>query len=62
MNHVRKTREAQPRITLIAGNVVTGEMTEELLLSGKFSYLLTHSILLTHSSTYSLTHSLITHL
>ena len=34
MNHVRRTREAHPRKTLIAGNVVTGEMVEELILSG----------------------------
>lgn len=34
VNHVRKTREAHPRQTLIAGNVVTGEMVEELILSG----------------------------
>jgi GMP reductase len=31
---VRRTREAHPRQTLIAGNVVTGEMVEELILSG----------------------------
>lgn len=34
MNHVRRTREAHPTKTLIAGNVVTGEMVEELILSG----------------------------
>jgi GMP reductase len=34
VNHVRRVREAHPRRTLIAGNVVTGEMVEELLLSG----------------------------
>ena len=34
VNHVRKTREAHPRKTLLAGNVVTGEMVEELILSG----------------------------
>lgn len=34
VNHVRKTREAHPKKTLIAGNVVTGEMVEELILSG----------------------------
>ena len=34
VNHVRRTREAHPRKTLIAGNVVTGEMVEELILSG----------------------------
>lgn len=32
--HVRRTREAHPTKTLIAGNVVTGEMVEELILSG----------------------------
>ncbi len=31
---VAKFREAYPQITLMAGNVVTGEMTEELILSG----------------------------
>ena len=31
---VAKFRHAYPRITLMAGNVVTGEMTEELILSG----------------------------
>jgi GMP reductase len=31
---VKKTREAYPDKTIIAGNVVTGEMVEELLLSG----------------------------
>jgi GMP reductase len=34
VQHVRKTREAQPTKTIIAGNVVTGEMVEELILSG----------------------------
>lgn len=34
MNHVRRTREAFPTATIIAGNVVTGEMVEELILSG----------------------------
>ena len=34
VGHVRRTREAFPTKTLIAGNVVTGEMVEELLLSG----------------------------
>lgn len=34
VNHVRRTREAHPRHTIIAGNVVTGEMVEELLLTG----------------------------
>jgi GMP reductase len=32
--HVRKVREALPHIVIIAGNVVTGEMTEELILAG----------------------------
>lgn len=32
--HVRRTREAFPDKTIIAGNVVTGEMVEELILSG----------------------------
>ena len=31
---VRRNREAHPTKTIIAGNVVTGEMVEELLLSG----------------------------
>jgi GMP reductase len=31
---VAKFREAYPRITVMAGNVVTGEMTEELILAG----------------------------
>lgn len=31
---VRRTREAFPRHTIFAGNVVTGEMVEELLISG----------------------------
>ncbi|XP_050543997.1 GMP reductase 1-like [Daktulosphaira vitifoliae] len=31
---VRKTRNAYPKHTIIAGNVVTGEMVEELILSG----------------------------
>jgi GMP reductase len=31
---VEKFRQAHPRITVMAGNVVTGEMTEELILSG----------------------------
>jgi GMP reductase len=34
VNFVRKTRETYPRATIIAGNVVTGEMVEELILSG----------------------------
>jgi len=32
--HVRKVRAAFPTKTIIAGNVVSGEMTEELILSG----------------------------
>jgi len=32
--HVRKVRKAFPDIVIIAGNVVTGEMTEELILAG----------------------------
>lgn len=32
--HVRKVREVFPNLVIIAGNVVTGEMTEELILSG----------------------------
>ena len=32
--HVRKVRENFPNIVIIAGNVVTGEMTEELILAG----------------------------
>ena len=31
---VEKFRQAHPKITVMAGNVVTGEMTEELILSG----------------------------
>ncbi|MGZ8198286.1 MAG: GMP reductase [Burkholderiales bacterium] len=31
---VEKVRQAHPRLTIMAGNVVTGEMTEELILSG----------------------------
>lgn len=31
---VQKVRQEFPKITIIAGNVVTGEMTEELILSG----------------------------
>jgi len=34
LQHVRRTRAAHPTKTLIAGNVVTGEMVEELILSG----------------------------
>jgi GMP reductase len=32
--HVRKVREHFPHLVIIAGNVVTGEMTEELILAG----------------------------
>lgn len=32
--HVRKVRQAFPHLVIIAGNVVTGEMTEELILAG----------------------------
>jgi GMP reductase len=32
--HVKRVRASHPGATLIAGNVVTGEMTEELILSG----------------------------
>ena len=32
--HVKKVRNAYPHIVIIAGNVVTGEMTEELILNG----------------------------
>ena len=32
--HVRKVREAFTHLVIIAGNVVTGEMTEELILAG----------------------------
>ncbi len=34
MQFVAKAREAWPQKTIIAGNVVTGEMCEELILSG----------------------------
>mmetsp|Transcript_6794 Transcript_6794/g.26240 ORF Transcript_6794/g.26240 Transcript_6794/m.26240 type:complete len:390 (-) Transcript_6794:862-2031(-) len=34
VNHVRRVREVHPKIGIIAGNVVTGEMVEELLLTG----------------------------
>ncbi|MCP4791012.1 MAG: GMP reductase [Gammaproteobacteria bacterium] len=33
-DYIKQLREAYPHIVIIAGNVVTGEMTEELLLSG----------------------------
>lgn len=34
VNSVRRTREAFPKHTIMAGNVVTGEMAEQLILSG----------------------------
>lgn len=34
VKHVRRVREALPDHTIMAGNVVTGEMVEELILSG----------------------------
>jgi GMP reductase len=34
VHHVRRTRAKFPTKTIIAGNVVTGEMVEELILSG----------------------------
>ena len=34
IDYVKRTREAFPNKVIIAGNVVTGEMTEELVLSG----------------------------
>ena len=34
IDHVRRVREANPTTTIIAGNVVTGEIAEELLLIG----------------------------
>jgi len=34
VHFVRRVREAHPKHTIIAGNVVTGEMVEELVLSG----------------------------
>ena len=34
VDFLRKLREAHPQITIMAGNVVTGEMVEELVLSG----------------------------
>ena len=33
-NFVRKAHKEYPKLTIMAGNVVTGEMTEELILSG----------------------------
>lgn len=34
VNHIKNIRERYPELVIIAGNVVTGEMTEELILSG----------------------------
>lgn len=34
VDFIRRAREEFPRHTIFAGNVVTGEMTEELILSG----------------------------
>jgi GMP reductase len=34
VDHIRNIRERYPHVVIIAGNVVTGEMTEELILSG----------------------------
>lgn len=34
VSHVKNIRERYPHIVIIAGNVVTGEMTEELILAG----------------------------
>ena len=34
VDYVRKVRAAYPTHVILAGNVVTGEMTEELILSG----------------------------
>lgn len=34
VDFIRKLRDAHPKITIMAGNVVTGEMTEELILLG----------------------------
>merc|ERR1712072_219033 len=34
VDHIRRVREAHPTHTIMAGNVVTGEMTEQLILSG----------------------------
>jgi GMP reductase len=34
VNHVRNIRDRYPELVIIAGNVVTGEMTEELILAG----------------------------
>jgi len=34
VDFIHKLRKAEPHITIMAGNVVTGEMTEELILDG----------------------------
>jgi len=34
INFVKKVRQAFPRLTIMAGNVVTGDITEELILAG----------------------------
>lgn len=34
VNHIRNIRKQYPELVIIAGNVVTGEMTEELILAG----------------------------
>jgi len=34
VEHIRKVRQEFPNVTIIAGNVVTAEMTEELIISG----------------------------
>lgn len=34
VTHIKNIRERYPHVVIIAGNVVTGEMTEELILSG----------------------------
>ena len=34
VDFIRKVRDAYPKVTMMAGNVVTGEMTEELILLG----------------------------
>merc|ERR1711921_58930 len=34
VEHIRKCRAAFPELTIVAGNVVTAEMTEELIISG----------------------------
>jgi GMP reductase len=34
INYVKKVRDAYPQLTIMAGNVVTGDITEELILAG----------------------------